>query len=107
MEKDNDIQSQSVKEDIIKRIEKRNEDRELQRSANLNERSKNAQENQAILDKLNSWSTKLLNDIETSNPSNQDANGKAIDKKYSIDSFDKIIPSLSEEIKKFDCYFNE
>jgi len=52
MEKDNDIQSQSVKEDIIKRIEKRNEDREQQRSANLTERSKNAQENQAILDKV-------------------------------------------------------
>ena len=52
MEKDNDIQSHSVKEDIIKRIEKRNEDREQQRSANLTERSKNAQENQAILDKV-------------------------------------------------------
>ena len=52
MENETADNSQIVKEDLFKRIEKRNEDREHQRSANISERTKNAQENQAILDKV-------------------------------------------------------
>ena len=60
MENETADNSQSVKEDLFKRIEKRNEDREQQRSANISERTKNAQENQAILDKVNILHTPLI-----------------------------------------------
>ena len=55
MENETADNSQNVKEDLFKRIEKRNEDREQQRSANISERTKNAQENQAILDKVTNY----------------------------------------------------
>ena len=52
MEKEAENNSQTAKEDILKRLDKRKEEREQQRSANVSERSKNAQENQAILEKV-------------------------------------------------------
>lgn len=106
MENETADNSQSVKEDLFKRIEKRNEDREQQRSANISERTKNAQENQAILDKLNQWSGQLLNKIETSKPSEENS-CKTNDMKSSNKSNDDLIVSISEEIQKFDGYFNE
>ena len=42
----------SAKEDIFKRLDKRKENLEQQRSANISERSKNAAENQATLNKV-------------------------------------------------------
>ena len=52
MENETENYSHNAKADILKRLEKRKEDLEQQRSANANERSKNALENQAILDKV-------------------------------------------------------
>ena len=52
MENEAENYSQNAKEDILKRLEKRNEDLEKQRSANAKERSKNALENKAILEKV-------------------------------------------------------
>ena len=46
---------QSAKEDIFKRLDKRKENLEQQRSANISERSKNAAENQATLNKVNQF----------------------------------------------------
>ena len=60
MENETADNSQIVKEDLFKRIEKRNEDREQQRSANISERTKNAQENQAILDKVSTYNIPLI-----------------------------------------------
>jgi len=107
MEKEAENHTLTAKEDILKKLDKRKEEREQQRSANVSERSKNAQENQAILEKLNNWSAKLLNDIETSSSSNVKDNGKTNNPQSSNDNFDKIISSLSEEIQNFDGYFNE
>ena len=68
MENETADNSQSVKEDLFKRIEKRNENREQQRSANISERTKNAQENQAILDKVNILHTPLIYILGYSQP---------------------------------------
>jgi len=51
---------------------------------------------------LNHWSSQLLNKIETSKPSEKNA-----DIKSSSKSNDDLIMSISEEIQKFDGYFNE
>ena len=52
---------QSAKEDIFKRLDKRKENLEQQRSANISERSKNAAENQATLNKVSHfWSLILV-----------------------------------------------
>jgi len=107
MENKEENYSQYAKADILKRLEKRKEDLEQQRSANANERSKNALENQAILDKLNDWSNELLKEIETSNPHKKDSNSCNKYPQGSTENCDKIISSLSEEIQKFDSYFNE
>jgi len=107
MENETENYSHNAKADILKRLEKRKEDLEQQRSANANERSKNALENQAILDKLNDWSTELLKKIETSNPQKIDSISNNKQPQSSTENYDKIISSLSEEIQKFDSYFNE
>ena len=52
MEKEAENHTLTVKEDILRKLDKRKEEREQQRSANVSERSKNAQENQAILEKV-------------------------------------------------------
>ena len=74
MENESADNSQSVKEDLFKRIEKRNEDREQQRSANISERTKNAQENQAILDKVNILHTPLIYILGSANNPSHDRN---------------------------------
>ena len=51
---------QSAKEDIFKRLDKRKENLEQQRSANISERSKNAAENQATLNKVNHFCSLIL-----------------------------------------------
>ena len=52
---------QSAKEDIFKRLDKRKENLEQQRSVNISERSKNAAENQATLNKVSHfWSLILV-----------------------------------------------
>ena len=51
---------QSAKEDIFKRLDKRKENLEQQRSANISERSKNAAEIQATLNKVSHFCTLLL-----------------------------------------------
>ena len=51
---------QSAKEDIFKRLDKRKENLEQQRSANISERSKNAAENQAILNKVSQFECLIL-----------------------------------------------
>ena len=48
----NEADITNVKEDIFKRLDKRKENLEQQRSAHVSERSKNAAENQAILNKV-------------------------------------------------------
>ena len=68
MENETADNSQSVKEDLFKRIEKRNEDREQQRSANISERTKNAQENQAILDKVNIYHAPIIHILGSAKP---------------------------------------
>jgi hypothetical protein len=45
-------EERNMKEDIFKRLDKRKENLEQQRSAHASERSKNAAENQAILNKV-------------------------------------------------------
>ena len=51
---------QSAKEDIFKRLDKRKENLEQQRSANISERSKNAAEIQATLNKVSHFCSLLL-----------------------------------------------
>ena len=51
---------QSAKEDIFKRLDKRKENLEQQRSANISERSKNAAEIQATLNKVSRFCSLLL-----------------------------------------------
>ena len=51
---------QSAKEDIFKRLDKRKENLEQQRSANISERSKNAAENQATLNKVSHFCSSIL-----------------------------------------------
>ena len=51
---------QSAKEDIFKRLDKRKENLEQQRSANISERSKNAAENQATLNKVSHFCSLIL-----------------------------------------------
>ena len=51
---------QSAKEDIFKRLDKRKENLEQQRSANISERSQNAAENQATLNKVSYFCSLIL-----------------------------------------------
>ena len=53
MENEAENYSQNAKEDMLKRLQKTNEHLEKHRSANAKERSKNALENKAILEKVN------------------------------------------------------
>merc|ERR1712110_326830 len=102
---------QSAKEDIFKRLDKRKENLEQQRSANISERSKNAAENQAILNKLSDWSNDILARVHAISPQNgTDNNGHDTAVKgasISEEDHSAMLASLSEEIQKFDTFFNE
>lgn len=102
---------QSAKEDIFKRLDKRKENLEQQRSANISERSKNAAENQATLNKLNDWSNDILARVHAISPQNgTDNNGHDTAVKgasISEEDHSAMLASLSEEIQKFDTFFNE
>ena len=50
----------SAKEDIFKRLDKRKENLEQQRSVNISERSKNAAETQATLNKVSHFCSLIL-----------------------------------------------
>lgn len=97
----------STKEHIFKRLDKRKENLEQQRSVQLSERSKNAAETQSVLYKLNEWSNSILTRIETSNPLKSciESNGKSSTK--ATEEYSAVLSSLSEDIQKFDSFFNE
>lgn len=99
-------EEQNMKEDIFKRLDKRKENLEQQRSAHASERSKNAAENQAILNKLNEWSTDILTRIEGCNSKHVTSDSDSISN-LSPENSAEVLTSLSEEIQKFDSFFNE
>lgn len=94
------------KEEIFKRLEKRKENLEQQRSAHLAERTKNAAESRSVLDKLNEWGNSILDRIETSKSGNRSSESAKTGIESCVD-YSAVISSLSEEIQKFDIFFNE
>lgn len=102
-----DETTNTVKEDIFKRLDQRKENLQLQRSANAGERSKNAAGLQDVLDKLHDWSNDILTRIEASNAKNTIKDGGNELSIMSPETTADVLASLSEEIQKFDSFFNE
>lgn len=96
----------STKGDLFKRLDKRKENLEQQRSANLAERAKNAAENQSLIDKLNNWSNSILTKIETSNI-NGTTRQSDEEASTSCEYNTALLNSLSDEIQNFDIFFKE